>query len=130
MILDSSAIVAIVRDEALATALSRIVRDASTVCVGAPTAVESGLVLLRRLGLPGRSLLARFLEEAEVEVLPFTDAHWTYALDGFYRYGKGRHPAALNLGDCFTYATARIANQPLLCVGDDFAQTDLELVAL
>jgi ribonuclease VapC len=61
-------------------------------------------------------------------VLSFGDAHWRIAQSAFVRYGKGRHPAALNFGDCLTYATAYVAGEPLLCVGNDFAQTDLELV--
>jgi ribonuclease VapC len=52
------------------------------------------------------------------------------ALDAFSRFGKGRHPAALNFGDCMTYAIAEVARRPLLCVGEDFAQTDLELAGL
>ncbi len=68
------------------------------------------------------------MEEAGVTVIPFTNAHNTAALDAYLRYGKGRHPAALNFGDCMTYATARLAGAPLLCVGEDFAQTDLALV--
>ena len=57
--------------------------------------------------------------------LEFTDAHWPIALNAYLRYGKGRHPAALNFGDCLTYATVSVAQEPLLCVGDDFPQTDL-----
>ena len=54
--------------------------------------------------------------------------HWPVALDAFQRYGKGRHPAALNFGDCLTYAVASHPNRPLLCVGGDFRQTDLDVV--
>lgn len=68
--------------------------------------------------------------EAEVEVLPFETEHWGAALEAFERFGKGRHPAALNFGDCLAYATARVRRQPLLCDGDDFSRTDLEIVPL
>jgi len=64
-----------------------------------------------------------------VIVIPFGTDHWTAAHDAFLRFGKGRHPARLNLGDCMTYATAKLAGEPLLCLGNDFAQTDLPLVA-
>jgi ribonuclease VapC len=58
-------------------------------------------------------------------VVPFDDSHWALALDAYVRFGKGRHPSGLNFGDCLTYATAKLAGQPLLCIGDDFARTDL-----
>jgi ribonuclease VapC len=61
-----------------------------------------------------------------VVVIPFGEGHWEAATQAFMRFGKGRHPAALNLGDCMTYATATIAQQPLLCIGNDFARTDVE----
>ncbi|HKR49906.1 MAG TPA: type II toxin-antitoxin system VapC family toxin [Pseudonocardiaceae bacterium] len=75
-----------------------------------------------------RSLLARLLDEADVETIPYTAAHWPVAVDAFARYGKGRHPAALNFGDCLTYATCRLAGRPLLCTGEDFPQTDLAVL--
>lgn len=71
------------------------------------------------------SLINRFLGELEAEVIPATRETASIALDAFARYGKGRHPAKLNFGDCFSYAGARSANVPLLYVGSDFAQTDL-----
>jgi ribonuclease VapC len=80
-------------------------------------------VLTARLGVAGRSLLARLLYEAGIETIPYTAAHWPVAVDAFTRYGKGRHPAALNFGNCLTYATCRLARRPLLCTG-----TDLDLV--
>jgi ribonuclease VapC len=57
----------------------------------------------------------------------FRRAHWRSAVDAFHRFGKGRHPAGLNFGDCMSYATAKLADQPLLCAGADFAKTDLRL---
>jgi ribonuclease VapC len=60
-------------------------------------------------------------------VVDFMADHWTIAADAFLAYGKGRHPAALNFGDCMTYAVAKLADEPLLCLGDDFSATDLEL---
>ncbi len=98
-----------------------------SLAIGAPTLVETGLLLTSQLDTLGRTLLSRFLEELDVEVISFGAAHWPAALDAFARFGKGRHPARLNLGDCLTYAVARLADEPLLCLGDDFAQTDLTL---
>jgi ribonuclease VapC len=72
-------------------------------------------------------MLARFVEENQVLVIPFTEGHYGMALTAWLKYGKGRHQAALNLGDCLTYAVAKAADMPLLCVGDDLPQTDLNL---
>ena len=96
--------------------------------IGAPTAAETGLVLTSRLQKNATGSLLRFFEETGIEIVPFTNLHWQRAIDAFSRFGKGRHPAALNFGDCMTYATATMARQPLLCRGDDLRKTDLDLV--
>jgi ribonuclease VapC len=80
-----------------------------------------------RAGPRGRTLLARLVQEAGLAVIPFTEPHAATAVDAFLRFGRGRHPAALNFGDCMMYATAFLADEPLLCVGDDFDQTDLRI---
>jgi len=67
------------------------------------------------------------LQEAQVAVVPFGEDHWRAAVDAYIRFGKGRHAAALNFGDCLTYATARLSGLPLLAAGRDFSKTDLEL---
>ncbi len=127
MILDSSAILALFFREPGYEKLLHILSSAETVGIGAPTLVECGIVLSARMNMDARGLLARFLEEADVTVIPYTEAHYGLAIGAWLKYGKGRHPAALNFGDCLAYATARLAGMPLLCVGDDFPQTDLEL---
>ena len=127
MILDSSALVAIIFQEPGYEILLKKLADAETIGIGTPTLVESGLVLSARLNQDARGLLARFLEEANVTTIPFTEAHFGTAVGACLKYGKGRHPAALNFGDCLAYATARLAGMPLLYVGDDFPQTDLRL---
>ena len=127
MILDTSALVALILKEdgyeRLGAAAERSPRNG----VGTATLVETGIVLHSRIGGVARTALERLLADAEIEQLPFTDRHWPVALRAFARYGKGRHPAALNLGDCLSYAAAAVADEPLLYLGDDFAQTDLEL---
>ena len=128
MILDSSAVVAIVLREPDHALLLAHFESAVEVGIGTPTLAETGIVLTARLGVSGRTLLARFLQESRLAVLPFEDRHWRTAIDAYRRFGKGRHPAALNFGDCLTYATARVANRELLAVGGDFARTDLALV--
>jgi ribonuclease VapC len=68
----------------------------------------------------------RLLAQARAEVVPFTAEHAALALEGWRRFGKGRHPAGLNLGDCFAYALAKARGEPLLFKGNDFAQTDVK----
>ncbi len=127
MILDSSAIVAIVRAEPGYEEVLAELEAADSVAIGSPTLVETGMVLTGRLGLDARALLERFVQDFGVMVIPFGEAHWREALDAFRRFGKKRHPAALNFGDCLTYAVARLSDRPLLCLGNDFSQTDLRL---
>lgn len=103
------------------------VRAPGSIGIGAPTLTETGLVLTARLGMLGQTLLARFITEAQLAVIPFTDEHWPVAVSAFQRFGKGRHPAALNFGDCLAYAVASVAGEALLCVGHDFHKTDLPL---
>jgi ribonuclease VapC len=89
------------------------------------TSAVVAIVLFAQLQRDARSLLARFLSEASIAIVPFGESHYGAAVDAWLRYGKGRHPAALNFGDCLSYAVARLGNEPLLFVGDDFAQTDI-----
>jgi ribonuclease VapC len=126
VILDSSAVVAILKREPRQEEIAIKLEEAEIVAIGAPTLFETGIVAIGALGERGRALIAQFLESFEVEVIPFGQMHWEAAAEAFLRYGKGRHPAALSYGDCMTYATARIAEKPLLFAGNDFAQTDIE----
>jgi ribonuclease VapC len=96
------------------------------VAVGSPTLAETGIVLQARLGENAHGLLERMLDELDVQEVPFGELHWREAVDAFRRFGKGRNSAALNFGDCMTYAVAALAGEPLLFVGDDFARTDIE----
>lgn len=125
MILDSSAIVAIIFQEPGHETLVQKVAGATEVGVGAPTLVECGIVLSARLNQDARGLLGRFLHDANIVAIPFSEEHYGTAVGAWLKYGKGRHPAGLNFGDCLSYAVAKLANMPLLFVGDDFPQTDL-----
>ena len=127
MILDSSAVVAIMLREPDCEQLLARMRDAPRLGIGAATLLEAGIVVSARLADDARGLLARLLLESGIVVLPVTDAHFGIAMDAWLRYGKGRHPAALNFGDCLAYAASVVAGEPLLAVGDDFPQTDCEL---
>jgi ribonuclease VapC len=81
--------------------------------------------ILAGLREKGEVLVKEFLDEWRVQVLPFGRHHWRVAGEAFRRFGKGRHPASLNYGDCMTYASARLAEMPLLFTGNDFARTDI-----
>ncbi len=126
MILDTSVLVAIALREPGYEDLIGKLRSAGTLGIGTPTLAEAGIVLAARLGLEPQAILDRFLRDFGVVPVVFGEQHWREALDAFRRFGKGRHPAALNFGDCLSYAAARVAGHPLLFVGDDFSQTDIE----
>jgi ribonuclease VapC len=125
VIIDSSLLMAIVFREDGWEALVDELAAADSVAAGTPTLAETGIVLHARLGASARGLLERMLDEFGIQEIPFGEVHWREAVEAFARYGKGRHPASLNFGDCMTYATARLAGEPLRYVGDDFAQTDV-----
>ena len=125
MILDSSALIAVIMVEAGHERLLAKIRAAAPAGIGAPTVVETAMVLSGRLGRDPFPLLMELLTEMDVAIIPFTEEHSFAAMRAFMRYGKGRHPAALNFGDCLTYAIASAANQPLLFIGKDFSRTDL-----
>jgi ribonuclease VapC len=127
LILDTSAVVAIALKEPGFEALLQKLVQASGVGIGAPTLTETAIVLSARLKRDARGLLARFVQEGSIQTVPFGEAHYGGAVEAWLRYGKGRHAAALNFGDCIAYATAKLAAQPLLCSGHDFAGTDLTL---
>jgi ribonuclease VapC len=127
VILDSSAVVAILMKEASSNDLVEKLLRETEVGIGSPTLAETAIVLSARLRVDARGTLARFVGEASVIVVPFGEAHYSTAVDAWLRFGKGRHPASLNFGDCLSYAIARVADRPLLCTGDDFAKTDLDL---
>lgn len=127
MIVDSSAIVAVVLQEpGWAEIMDRLGAE-PTIGVGAPTLAETAIVLTARLRKSAVPLLARFIQETQLTVIPFTQDHWRAAADAYAKFGKGRHAAGLNFGDCLTYAVARLSGQPLLCRGSDFSKTDLPL---
>jgi ribonuclease VapC len=129
VIVDGSAVIAILLQEPGYKPVLAELAGAQLPGIGAATLTETGIVLSARLGPAGKTLLARFIDEAGLTVVPFVAEHWGVAVDAFLRFGKGRHPAALNFGDCLTYAVARLADEPLLCIGNDFVKTDLDLVS-
>ncbi len=98
--------------------------------MSAATVVELAIVAEARLGPAGGGVADRFLRDGGIDVAAFDRTQVDRALEGWRRFGKGRHPAALNLGDCFTYGLAVATGYPVLCLGDDFRRTDVEVVTL
>jgi ribonuclease VapC len=127
VIVDSSAVVAIFLQEPGYEAVLTKLEVADVRAIGGPTLAETGIVLTARLRRDAIGPLARFLQRLEVLVVPFGEDHWQEAVEAFERYGRGRHDASLNFGDCMSYAIAKLADEPLLCTGRDFARTDLEI---
>jgi ribonuclease VapC len=125
MVLDSSAIVAIHLREPGYECLIDKVETAEAVVVGVPTLLETAMVLTARLGQDARPILFAFLRRLEAEVIPFNEEHLDAATTAFIRFGRGRHAAALNFGDCMSYAVAAVTGMPLLFTGEDFRHTDI-----
>lgn len=126
MIVDTSAIVAVVvREPGYEDVLDKLTHPGTSSAIGSPTAAELGLVLSARLGGDARPLVVGLLDQFEIATVQFGDAHWRTAVGAFSTYGRGRHRAALNFGDCMAYAVASLADEPLLFAGDDFVHTDL-----
>jgi len=128
-VLDTSAVLALLQEEPEAGTLLEALVDASARSISAATLVEAGVVLHARYGDHGERELDLFIQRAEVAVVPLTADHASLARSAFRRFGKGRHLAGLNLGDCFSYALAVALGHSLLFVGDDFARTDVPHLA-
>lgn len=127
MTLDSSALTAILFAEPGYLDLVDRILQADQVRIGAPTLVETSLVLTGRRGSTPAGLVEGLLAELSVTVVPFGEAEWRVAIDAFRRFGRGRHAAALNFGDCLAYSSASAAGDTLLFVGDDFKRTDIRI---
>lgn len=126
MIVDTSAIVAVVLDEANSEPLAEILVDAPASKMSAATAVEVNAVLTRRLRPQDQRRVERLLDAWQIELVPFDAEQAAVASRAYRDFGRGSgHPAALNLGDCYSYALADVTGEPLLYVGDDFVHTDV-----
>lgn len=128
LVVDTSALVAVLLDEPAAAAVLTALEECQPRLISAATLVELGIVLEARLGSAGTGIAARVVRDAQIEVVDLDSTQADRALEGWRRFGKGRHPAGLNLGDCFTYGLATTTGHPVLCVGDDFARTDVEVL--
>ena len=130
MVIDSSALIAILLDEPERRRFDLAIEADPLRLVSAVTKHESGIVMVGRFGPPGGQRLDRLLDTLAVVIVPFDDHHCMIARDAFVRYGKGRHRAGLNFGDCAAYALAIAEAEPLLFKGTDFGATDVEVVRL
>jgi ribonuclease VapC len=129
MILDTSALIAMLRDEVDAARFTEAIRRAPIVRISAATYVELAAVVDDQGDPVLSGALDDLLRIYQIEIVPFTGTQARVARDAYRRFGRGSgHPAQLNLGDCFAYALARDFDEPLLFKGEDFKQTDLELV--
>jgi ribonuclease VapC len=126
MVVDSSALVAVLLEEPGYETLVEKAGRAERVFVGAPAAFETAMVLSSRLNLDPRAIISGILRRMNAEIVEFGAEHYEIAVSAFLRFGKGRHPAALNFGDCMSYALAAMSGEPLLYSGDDFSQTDIQ----
>lgn len=126
MVVDTSAILAILQNEPQRRAFSEAIEAAEVRSISAACFVESSLVLESRFGADGVRDLDLLLVKAAITIEPVDVDQAHLARQAFRRFGKGRHPAALNFGDCFAYALARSRAEPLLFKGEDFSLTDIE----
>ena len=125
MVIDSSALLAILQDETERRTFTEAIEAADTRCLSVVNLVEAALVLERRRGPEAGRALDSFVAKAGIELVPVDAEQATMARSAFARFGKGRHPAGLNFGDCFAYALAKVSGDSLLFKGNDFSRTDI-----
>lgn len=126
MIVDTSALVAILYREPEAAAFAQRIHDAEICRLSVASHVELSMVVESQLGPEGARQAEAFIRRAGIVIEPVTLQHGELARQAFLDFGKGRHKAGLNFGDCFAYALAKATGEPLLFKGDDFGQTDIQ----
>ena len=126
IVVDSSALIAIYFNEPERASFALAVVSADDPCIGAPSFLEASIVAETRHGEAGCRELDRIAANLGLQIVPFDASHIQGARDAFRRFGKGRHRAGLNVGDCCAYALAMLLDVPLLFKGNDFALTDLK----
>jgi ribonuclease VapC len=125
MVIDTSALLAILQDEPERRAFNEAIEAAESRLLSVASFVEVSIVLEARHGAEGVRVLDQFVERATIEVTGVDLEQGKAAREAFSRFGKGRHRAGLNFGDCFSYALATLRGEPLLYKGDDFSHTDV-----
>jgi ribonuclease VapC len=128
IVVDSSALIAILEEEPEADRFLNAIRNAPRRLASAISVYETGVVIGARRGWESAHELTAFLEQLGIEIVPFAEPQIAAALEAYSRYGKGMHSKArLNLGDCAAYALAKSMKTPLLFKGADFSETDVEI---
>lgn len=128
MVIDTSALLAVLQQEPDAESIARTIENASLRLLSAANLLEASIVIESRKGDVGGRELDLLLYRGQIEIVPLDQEQAEAARAAWRQFGKGRHPAALNYGDCFAYALARTRQLPLLFRGTDFSQTDIECV--
>lgn len=129
MVIDTSAILSILFEETEYQTFAKLIANDAVRLMAAPTLTECLIVLEAKKGSTATRELELFLHKTSMDIVSFTAEHAMLAHIAWQSFGKGRHPAALNLGDCFSYALAKHTGEPLLFKGNDFNQTDILSVA-
>ena len=127
MVIDTSALLAILLQEADAESFAKAIASAEPRLLSAANLVEAGIVSEARVGVDGARDLDLLIVKSKIEVRPVTVEQAELARLAFHKFGKGRHRAGLNFGDCFAYALAKDTGEPLLFKGDDFNHTDISI---
>lgn len=130
MVIDTSALLAVLLGEAEPETFARAIANDVSRLVSSVSALEASIVIDARKGPDGRRELDLLLERIGVVLVPFDQAQVQIARDAWRKFGKGNHPAALNLGDCCAYSLSKTSDEPLLFKGNDFSQTDVVTVAV
>lgn len=130
MVIDSSALLAVLLNEADAPAIARAIATGSSRLLSAASLLETSIVIESRKGEAGGHELDLLLTRAAIEIVVVDRYQAEIARLAWRNFGKGRHPAGLNFGDCFAYALAKSRDLPLLFLGNDFSQTDIMAVPL
>ncbi len=126
MVIDTSALMAILQNEPGRRLLNEAIEADDARSLSTASFLETSMILESRYGADGIRDLDYLIARAQIVLIPVDAEQARFARDGFRKYGKGRHPAGLNFGDCFSYALSRFLEQPLLFTGNDFQKTDVE----
>lgn len=129
VVIDTSALIAVLRNEPASPRLVEALEATADRRMSVANLVEASIIMLSRYGEHGEKEVDLFVQRAQVNITPVTPDHAEIARSAYRRFGKGRHPAALNFGDCFSYALAIALGEPLLFVGTDFGRTDVAVAA-
>jgi ribonuclease VapC len=130
MVIDTSALFAILTKEPDALLFSKAIEKDPVRLISAGTLLEIGILVESCYGMEGKRCLELLLYKIAAKVMPVIESHAQEGVRAYRLYGKGKHPASLNYGDCFSYALAKLSGEPLLCKGTNFSQTDLPVVSM